>query len=468
MGGGEHHPGLPVPNPVVSYWQVQPHRIAEHRTTPSLPTSELLDFVIVGSGISGAAIAYKLLSRDPSLSILMLEARTAASGASGRNGGHCRAGWWLNYKRYKDTLGEDEALKFLRLEEDNVKDIADFVRDHNIDCDFVDLQSADTYVTEEAWANVKEVLRMEEEVRERRPDAAHRNPRKVYEGKAAQDRVGIPNAVGAVTWPAHVQNPYRLVCRMLELALDKGLNLQTNTPVHEVTQVVPDNRQLQKWVVKTPRGTVHAKGVILATNAYTNAIYTDLATTGFLRPGRSQVTAVRPGSKVAGNPALRLATGLNDVGFGDYFHVRAPGLDGEGDVIYGGGRFISREEDITDDSKINDKIATYLRQAPRQHFGRENWGEQGKAVMDWTGITCYTPDTFPLVGEAPGKKGLWMSVGMNGHGMAMAFRSAEALVHIITTGTEPEWFPRSFKLARAWSGNTVHISRPETGNDTGL
>lgn len=31
-------------------------------------------------------------------------------------------------------------------------------------------------------------------------------------------------------------------------------------------------------------------------------------------------------------------------------------------------------------------------------------------------VVGYTPDTFPLVGEVPGSKGLWASVGMNGHG----------------------------------------------------
>ena len=79
-----------------------------------------VDYVIVGSGISGAAIAHKLLTRCPSLSVLMLEARTAASGASGRNGGHCRAGWWLNHKKYVEAYGEEEAVKFGVLEEQNI------------------------------------------------------------------------------------------------------------------------------------------------------------------------------------------------------------------------------------------------------------------------------------------------------------------------------------------------------------
>ena len=77
-------PGLPRDNPIQSYWQDPPDEIADCRTTSDLPHEA--DIVIVGSGVSGASIAYNLLSSDPSLKVVLLEARQAASGASGRNG----------------------------------------------------------------------------------------------------------------------------------------------------------------------------------------------------------------------------------------------------------------------------------------------------------------------------------------------------------------------------------------------
>jgi glycine/D-amino acid oxidase-like deaminating enzyme len=462
MGGGTELPGFPVPNPTVSYWQIPPHRIAEHRTTATLPGgTNPVDYAIVGSGVSGAAAAYKLLSRDASQTILLLEARTAASGASGRNGGHCRAGWWLNYRLYADALGEDEALRFLRFEEQNVADIAAFVREHAVDCDFRDVKTADAYVTSEEWGRVKEVVRALDEVCARRPEDAPRMVRSVLEGEEAREALGMETIVGAVTYTAHTQNPYLLVCRMLELALEMGLNLQTNTTVRKVSKAFSDagaHGSGDCWVVETDRGNVYARQVILATNAYTNALHPGLAATGFLTPSRSQVAAIRPGSNIAGNPVLLRSVGLNDANVsGDYFMTREPGLRGEGDVLYGGGRSVSRtrEQGITDDSVVHEGIASYLQHAPPDYFGRQTWGEEGEAVRDWVGITCYTPDTFPLVGEVPGEKGLWVSVGMNGHGMAMAFRCAESLVHMVTTGEEPVWLPTSFRAARAWSKEKV-------------
>ena len=78
-------PDLPRPDPVRSYWWPDPlDPIADDRTTVSLP--EYADAVIVGSGVSGSTIAYNMLSTSGSLKVVMLEARQAASGASGRNG----------------------------------------------------------------------------------------------------------------------------------------------------------------------------------------------------------------------------------------------------------------------------------------------------------------------------------------------------------------------------------------------
>ena len=75
---------LPVANPTISYWQDPPDPLADHRTTPDLPATA--DTVIIGSGITGAAVAWHLLQSPNPGSILMLEARQACSGATGRNG----------------------------------------------------------------------------------------------------------------------------------------------------------------------------------------------------------------------------------------------------------------------------------------------------------------------------------------------------------------------------------------------
>jgi glycine/D-amino acid oxidase-like deaminating enzyme len=458
MGGGEIPKGFPVSNPTKSYWQLPPHHLANHRTTSFLPTDPVWDFVIVGSGISGAATAYKLRSRNAYAKILMLEARTAASGASGRNGGHCRPGWWLNFKEYAKTFGEEEAIKFETLEEQNVQDIADFVHEHGVDCDFEDVETADAFGTQETWKQALDIL----ETRDAVGRGARLVKRRVWHGPEAERYLGLKGLVGAVTYPAHTQNPYLLVCRMLELSLAKGMNLQTNTPAFSINPIsASSSDEGARWTVETDRGILKTKNVVLATNAYTNALLPSLAQKEFLTPTRSQLTAIRPATgDLLHHPTIDKSVGFDTAKSEDYYHIRARGLKGAGDVIYGGGRDESptKERWITDDSIVNPKIAAYLQSSAPEAFGKAVWGEKSKIMRDWTGITCYTPDTFPLVGEIPGEKGLWASVGMNGHGMAMAFRSAEALVCMMMGEGEPHWFPKPFRIARAWEKEKVALS----------
>lgn len=137
---------LPVtdPNPTTSYWQDPPDEEigADYRSEKELPSE--VDTVIIGSGITGAAVGWGLLSRkeagagkglmgeskrggdvgggsgggekkEKRWEVVMLEARRAVSGATGRNGMYfdfisfwhsfflkkkkkiCCKGWWFRY-----------------------------------------------------------------------------------------------------------------------------------------------------------------------------------------------------------------------------------------------------------------------------------------------------------------------------------------------------------------------------------
>ncbi len=76
---------LPTPKSTSSFWHSEPSEfLLGHRTTPDLPAHA--DVVIVGSGITGAS-ASRFLAEDErakGLSIVMLEAREACWGATGR------------------------------------------------------------------------------------------------------------------------------------------------------------------------------------------------------------------------------------------------------------------------------------------------------------------------------------------------------------------------------------------------
>src|ERR1035438_389693 len=84
---------LPRANPTISYWQDPPDpEVADYLSGNVESRSRILpetaDILIIGSGITGSCIAYNLLQdrQNRGKKIVMLEARQACSGATGRNG----------------------------------------------------------------------------------------------------------------------------------------------------------------------------------------------------------------------------------------------------------------------------------------------------------------------------------------------------------------------------------------------
>lgn len=79
---------FPVRNATQPFWRQDLHELDNHRTTDELPSSA--DIAIIGAGYAGASTAYHLLEKlktsSEKHSIVILEAREACSGATGRNG----------------------------------------------------------------------------------------------------------------------------------------------------------------------------------------------------------------------------------------------------------------------------------------------------------------------------------------------------------------------------------------------
>jgi hypothetical protein len=76
---------LPNPESTSSFWHSQPASVlVGHRSTRDLPKT--CDVAVIGSGMTGTSIAHHLLNNDnhKPLKVVMLEAREACWGATGR------------------------------------------------------------------------------------------------------------------------------------------------------------------------------------------------------------------------------------------------------------------------------------------------------------------------------------------------------------------------------------------------
>lgn len=121
---------------------------------PRLPSEA--ESVIVGSGISGALIAHELQARsqpgNDSL-VVMLEARSVCSGASGRNGGHIKPDCYKHFAAFQSKYGTQEAIRLCRFEMENMRDSVAFIRAQGLAgvCDLVETRAVDVFMTPEAW-----------------------------------------------------------------------------------------------------------------------------------------------------------------------------------------------------------------------------------------------------------------------------------------------------------------------------
>ncbi|KAH0025351.1 FAD dependent oxidoreductase, partial [Aureobasidium melanogenum] len=405
---------LPLPNPTTSYWQDPPDEIANLQTTKELP--KYADYVIIGSGISGAAIAYNLIKKKPNSSILMLEARQACSGATGRNGGHTKAASYRSFLEHEAEHGLEDAIKIARLEYANIRETHALARYLSIDCASTPCDTVDIIYDAGALAQGKKAIaRMQETMGPDDPAAKY----KILSVEEAKVKYHTPDALGAFVYEAGSISAYRFTIGMLKHCLERGVNLQTNTPVEGIEPAKDFNSEAPRWTAKTSRGSVETANLVLATNGYTAHLLPQMQ--GIIVPLRGQITAQRPGSKL---PGLDTTYSFIYAQGYEYMITRPPGTLDAGAIVIGGGlgrlaNTGASEFGTVLDTDLNAEISTYLYNCTAGYFG-DNWGEdakEGRIVKEWSGVMGTSADGLPYVGSMPEMPGMFVCASFNGHGM---------------------------------------------------
>ena len=94
------------------------------------------EIAIVGAGLTGLWTALFLKELAPSLELVVLEREVAAHGASGRNAGILSETIDHSHGLAIQHFGEAEARRLARLGEQNVSELARFLVEREIDCDY--------------------------------------------------------------------------------------------------------------------------------------------------------------------------------------------------------------------------------------------------------------------------------------------------------------------------------------------
>ncbi|KAF1840154.1 FAD dependent oxidoreductase [Cucurbitaria berberidis CBS 394.84] len=410
---------LPTPTSTHSFWHSEPNEfLLGHRTTPELPAEA--DIIIVGSGITGTSAARYLAEdeRANGKSIVVLEAREACWGATGRNGGHCQP---LLFDRTPDVA---------EFELKNVATVRSYIKSNNVPCEWRDVSGCRSFWTEEA---MKEAEKEIEHLKRIAPEIARhvttlKDKEELKKHRVAPDCVGATLSAGAASlWP------YKLVTFILKkLVTDGRINLQTTTPVTEVTS--SDG----KHTLHTPRGTISSKTVILATNGYTSALLPHFA--DLIVPVRGEMSALFPPKNCTLLPdSYGMVAALGQNANSDDYLIQRP-FEGvpnpAGHLMFGGGRGYGKLPSIgvSDDTVIDEAAAKYLRGALLKVLeldGETEGVEELKPAAQWTGIMGYSRDDHPWVGKVPDKEGLWLCGGYTGHGMPNGTLCGKVVVDMV-------------------------------------
>ena len=225
---------------------------------PDVPQGDLpqeVDVVVIGSGYTGLNAAIE--TARGGRSTLVLEAETPGYGCSSRNGGQISTSIKPSLDKLAARHGPDRA-QAIRAEGRAALDwIGARIEAEGIDCDYRvagRFHAAHTPAAYEELARDAKVLRRTEGIEvEMIPRAEQRRElgSDAYHGGALFARHGA-------------LHPARYVHGLIRVAQTAGARIMGHTPVTSVA------RGAAGYDVHTPRGTVRARDVVVATNGYTS------------------------------------------------------------------------------------------------------------------------------------------------------------------------------------------------------
>lgn len=239
-----------------SYWLGHSGAYAE---SAPLEGDLKVDVAVVGGGFVGISTAYNLKKAQPSLKVAVLEGYVVGYGSSGRMAGFVMTLFGMMMSVTKMLFGPDKTRQAHLYMERAVDLVGELVAEHNLDCNyerpgFLRVATTPAYVK-----RIKDEVKLTKELGLTGIDW--------IDADELRKRVYSPLYMGAWWEPrCALVNPAKLAREMKRVAIQYGAEVYERTPVMEVS------RKATNFVLKTPRGTVTAEKIALATNAYSNSI----------------------------------------------------------------------------------------------------------------------------------------------------------------------------------------------------
>jgi gamma-glutamylputrescine oxidase len=362
------------------------------------------DVLVIGAGIAGLSCAWHLAERGVDCTVV--EARTAAGGASGRNGGFLVAGAAPAHQDAVRLFGHDVAVGIYRAtlaSEQRIYEIAEEIG---------------------AGAHFAHVgcLRVTWE-----PDELE-HARAQYEAMRADDLpaewvdeadlpaiVRRPGRAGVFSPPDATMHPARWVRAFSRAIAQRGVRIFERSPVPEPLEA----ERNCGFAVRAGGGTVHAQRVVVAADGALPQLVPHYAPC--VRTKRLHMVATAA-------IAERLVPCAIGARWGYEYLQQRP----DGRIAVGG--FSDQDGKRAADSYTTAEEPSPAIHARIERFLRDDLGVQAPVTHRWIGLVGYSRDERPFAGAVPGHDGLFVAGGYNGTGNLNGFTAGRVVSELLATG----------------------------------
>jgi len=238
-----------------NYWTTTVDSPALAAST-ELPDS--VDVAVVGGGFCGLSAARTLAKRG--VSVAVLEAETFGWGASSRNGGMALTGMKLPAPTLIQRYGKEVVRKMYAASLETIDCVEQIVREEKIECNFSRCGHLEVACKQAHFVGYEETAALTQR--------EFNHQLRIIPKSELRAEIGSDIYFGGMVDEASAGlNPARYVAGLARAAQRAGACLFDYTRVTSVEPEIKNNAR--KFLVRTSRGTVSAREVILASGAYT-------------------------------------------------------------------------------------------------------------------------------------------------------------------------------------------------------